>query len=337
MKILKPMMIVFMSCLMVFIMGCSSSGNSSSNEVKADSKTTLRLGHIQSEDHAWHLASERFAELVEEKTNGTVEVDLYPSSTLGSDRDLVEGMQIGSTDFALVAGVMSNFYDPYAVLELPYLFEDSDQLEQFLYGSGGKELQENMLEATDVRGLEFFVRAPRQLTANKEIQTPEDLNGLKIRVPNIEASVDGWEAMGANPTPMNFSEVYSSLQTGVIDAQENPPSFITNAQLQEVQDYLMKTEHVYGYVQLLMSDKTYEKLTASEQQAVEEAAKEARVYQNELVEQQTNDAYETMEEAGMEIVEVDQEPFRERVQASNERLAEKYGPELYENIQSMRE
>ncbi|SFO89933.1 TRAP transporter substrate-binding protein [Salibacterium halotolerans] len=322
--------------LVLTLAGCSQ-GTGSSKTAEAGSVTTLRLGHIQNEEHAWHLGSKRFAKLVEEKTNGSVEVDLYPSSTLGSDRDLVEGMQIGSVDFALVAGVLSNFHPEYAILELPYLFENNEHLRNFLYGEGGENLQADMLEQTGVRGLEFFIRSPRLLTANKRVETPEDLSGVKIRVPNIEASVEGWDAMGANPTPMNFSEVYSSLQTGVIDAQENPASFITNAKLQEVQDYLMMTEHVYGYVQLLMSDKTYEKLTVSEQKAVEEAALEARKYQNELVSKQQEEAMQTMREAGMEIVEVDRSLFSEKVQTVNKKLANKYGRELYDEIVEMRE
>lgn len=311
---------------------CSNTASSQEGEKDV---TTLRLGHIQSESHTWHKASVKFAELVEEKTDGKVKVEIYPSSTLGSDRDLIEGTQIGSVDFALVAGVMSNFYKPYSILELPYLFDDQEHMESFLYGEGGEELQRDMLEETGIRGLEFWARAPRELTTNKRVDTIDDLKGIKIRVPNIEASVEGWGAMGANPTPMNFSEVYSSLQTGVIDAQENPASFTTSAKIHEVQDYLVKTDHVYGYVQMIMSDITYEKLSEEEQKAVEEAALEARNYQNELVAEQDKKALQEMEDAGVEIIEVDKEPFREAVLPVHERLADKYGRDLYDSIIEM--
>ncbi|WP_339283519.1 TRAP transporter substrate-binding protein [Oceanobacillus sp. FSL K6-3682] len=309
------------------------------NQGTADGKETkvLRLGHIQNESNAWHKGSLKFAELVEEKTNGSVKVEVYPSSTLGEDRDLVEGMQIGTVDFALVAGVMSNFYEPYSILELPYLFHDLDHLEEFVYGDEGKRLQDDMLEETGVRGLEFWLRGPRELTTNKLVESPEDLRGQKIRVPNIEASVEGWKAMGASPTPMNFGEVYSSLQTGVIDAQENPIEFTASARIQEVQNYLVMTDHVFGYVQLLMSDKTFEELTEAESEAVLEAAEEARNYQNDLVFQEEEAAIQAMLDADVEIIEVDQEPFREAVQDINEKLADKYGRELYDTIQSMRE
>ncbi|MBY7144477.1 TRAP transporter substrate-binding protein [Virgibacillus sp. NKC19-3] len=318
-----------MAITVVVLAGCTQSANS-------EDVTTLRLGHIQNESHAWHQGAIRFAELVEEKTNGSVQVDIYPSSTLGSDRDLIEGMQIGSVDFALAAGVMSNFHQPYAILEAPYMFQDLEHLEDFLYGESGKNLQQEMLDETGVRGLEFWIRGPRQLTTNKLVERPSDLQGVKIRVPNIEASVESWTAMGSNPTPMNFSEVYSSLQTGVIDAQENPISFTANAQIQDVQDYLIMTNHVYGYVQLLMSDLTYEKLDGSEQQAVEEAAQEARNYQNEIVFQEEEKALQDMKEAGVEVIEVDTEPFEELVQPVHERLADKYGRDLYETIVNLR-
>nr|WP_255695283.1 TRAP transporter substrate-binding protein [Salinicoccus sp. ID82-1] len=321
---------MFLGLTAILLSGCGGS-------TKAEDVTVLRMGHIQSESHTWHKGSEEFARLVEEKTNGSVRVDIYPSSTLGSDRDLLEGMQIGSVDFALVAGVMSNFYTPYAILELPYLFEDQAHLESFLYGEAGQKLQDETLEATGIRGLEFWVRGPRELTSNVKVETPEDLSGLKIRVPNIEASVKGWQAMGANPTPMNFGEVYSSLQTGVIDAQENPLSFSTNARIHEVQDYLVMTDHVYGYVQLLTSEKTFQKLSSEEQQAVQEAAEEATEYQNQLVSEEDEAAKQSFLEEGVEIIEVDKEPFMELVQPVHDELAAKYGQELYDSIVELKQ
>ncbi|UOQ83676.1 TRAP transporter substrate-binding protein [Gracilibacillus salinarum] len=329
---MKSKIILLLLSIVALVLTACNQGTAS-----AEDPTVLRLGHIQSESNAWHKGSVKFAELVAEKTNGTVKVEVYPSSTLGSDRDLVEGMQIGSVDFALVAGVMSNFYKPYSILELPYLFEDLDHLEEFVYGPNGKRLQEDMLEATGVRGLEFWLRGPRELTTNKLVESPEDLKGVKIRVPNIEASVEGWTAMGASPTPMNFGEVYSSLQTGVIDAQENPIAFTASARIHEVQDYLVKTDHVFGYVQLLMSEKTFQGLTETERDAVLEAAKEAREYQNELVFAEEEAALQDMLDEGVEVIEVDQEPFREAVQEVNEKLANKYGRELYDTIKEMRE
>ena len=313
---------------------CGSGEEADSETGDTGEVTTLRLGHITNETDAWHLGAEKFAELVEEKTDGSVVVDIYPSSTLGNDRDLIEGMQLGSVDFALVAGVLSNFYEPYSILELPYLFEDNEHLENVLYGDVGTQLKEDLLENAQIRGLEFWVRGPRMLTANREITNADELNGLKIRVPEIPASIEAWEAMGATPTPMAFGEVYSSLQTGVIDAQENPLALIESNKLSEVQDYLMQTNHVYGYVQLTMSETAYQNLTAEQQTAVEEAAKEATEYENQLVYDQEEELLQKLKDSGMQVVEPDLNSFSEKAKTVHDTFADESDAhrELYDNI-----
>lgn len=325
--------------LLLMLAACGKDNNESGSpaEASGNEKTVkLRLGHIVNETDAWHLGAEKFAELVKEKSNGTVEVEIYPSSTLGNDRDLIEGMQLGSVDFALVAGVLSNFYEPYSILELPYLFRDNDHLEKVLYGEVGTQLKEDLLANADIRGLEFWVRGPRELTANKKIETPDDLKGLKIRVPEIPASIKAWEAMGATPTPMAFGEVYSSLQTGIIDAQENPLALIDSNKLNEVQNHLMMTNHVYGYVLLTMSDMTYSKLSEEQQKAVEEAAKEATAYENELVYKLEEELLQKLKDSGIEVVEPDTELFSEKAKKVHGEFAEKYGQELYDSILNMK-
>jgi tripartite ATP-independent transporter DctP family solute receptor len=337
-SIAVTMMIVLLS---VSALACGKSeGNNvspsatsgSTNAGSSDKNVKLRLGHITGESDAWHKGALKFADLVKEKSNGSVEVEIFPSSTLGNDRDLIEGMQLGSVDFALVAGVLSNFYEPYSILELPYLFRDNNHLEKVLYGEVGDKLKQDLLAKAQIRGLEFWLRGPRELTANKKIEKVEDLNGLKVRVPEIPASIAAWKAMGASPTPMAFGEVYSSLQTGVIDGQENPIAIMVSNKIQEVQKYLMMTNHVYGYVQLTMSDLTYQKLSKDQQKAVEEAAKEATIFENELVAQQDVELVELLKKRNMEIVELDTAPFMEKAKSVHGEFAKKYGQELYDSI-----
>jgi len=308
--------------------GGSGEGGGSSNE-----KTVkLRLGHITGESDAWHIGAMKFAELVKEKSGGTVEVDVFASSTLGNDRDLIEGMQLGSVDFALVAGVLSNFHEPFSILEVPYLFRDQEHLEKVLYGEVGDKLKADLLSDASIRGLEFWVRGPRQLTTNKKVEKVDDLKGVKIRVPEIPASIEAWSAMGASPMPMAFGEVYSSLQTGVINSQENPLAFISSNKMQEVQDYLVMTNHVYGYVLLAMSDITYSKLSENQRKAVEEAAKEATQFENALVAEQEEKLLKSLQEEGMELIEVDTAAFAAKVQPVLEKFAARYGQELYDSI-----
>ncbi|MFD0958169.1 TRAP transporter substrate-binding protein [Paenibacillus chungangensis] len=334
---MKKSIAITMMIVMLFVsaVACGKSENNnagSSSSGNSDKVVKLKLGHITSESDAWHKGALKFAELVKEKTDGSVEVEVFPSSTLGNDRDLIEGMQLGSVDFALVAGVLSNFYEPYSILELPYLFRDVDHLKNVLYGDVGEQLKQDLLANAQVRGLDFWLRGPRELTANRKIEKVEDLKGLKVRVPEIPASIAAWKAMGASPTPMAFGEVYSSLQTGVIDGQENPLALISSNKFNEVQQYLMMTNHVYGYVQLTMSDITYGKLTKEQQTAIEEAAKEATVFENELVAQQEEELLTQLKENGMEVVELDTAPFMEKAQTVHAEFAEKYGQELYDSI-----
>lgn len=328
---------VFVLSLAITLAACGKEAKettSSTGSDKSEEVTRLRLGHITNESDAWHLGAEKFAELVEEKTNGSVIVDLYPSSTLGNDRDLIEGMQLGSIDFALVAGVLSNFYAPYSILELPYIFEDSEHLEKVLYGEVGEQLKQDLLDNTGVRGLDFWIRGPRVLTANKEITSASDLAGIKIRVPEIPASIAAWEAMGATPTPMAFGEVYSSLQTGVIDAQENPFALIESNKLSEVQDYLMLTNHVYGYVQLAMSEKTYQSLTPDQQVAIKEASKEATEFENNLVNELEVELLQKLKDAGMNVVEPDIESFSKLAKSVHKEFADESDAhrKLYDSI-----
>ncbi|WP_423408317.1 TRAP transporter substrate-binding protein [Heyndrickxia sp. MSNUG] len=335
---MKKVWLIMMTFILSFaLLGCGAKDtteSASGSSGGSDKPVKLKLGHIAAENDPWHLGAKKFAELVKEKTNGSVEIDLYASSTLGNDRDLIEGMQLGSVDFALVAGVLSNFYEPYAILELPYLFRDREHMQSVLYGEVGDKLKEDLLANTQVRGLEFWERTPRQLTANKKITSPADLEGIKIRVPEIPASIAAWKAMGATPTPMAFSEVYSSLQTGVIDAQENPVALIESTKLNEVQKYMINTNHVYGYVMLTMSDSTYKKLSKNQQKAIEEAAKEATEYENKIVYEQEKELLEKLTSAGMEVVDVDTEPFMEKAKTVHGEFAKKSpeAQELYDSI-----
>jgi tripartite ATP-independent transporter DctP family solute receptor len=338
----KKSLAVTMMIVMLFVsaVACSNGNNAASpaassgasSSTGSDKAVKLRLGHITGESDAWHKGALKFAELVKEKSGGSVEVEVYPSSTLGNDRDLIEGMQLGSVDFALVAGVLSNFYEPYSILELPYLFRDKEHMEKVLYGDVGEKLKTDLLSNAQVRGLDFWVRGPRELTANKKIEKVEDLKGLKIRVPEIPASIAAWKAMGASPTPMAFGEVYSSLQTGVIDGQENPFALIASNKIQEVQSHMMLTDHVFGYVMLTMSDITYQKLSPEQQKAVEEAAKEATTFENELVATQEVELLELLKKSGMEVVELDTAPFMEKAKTVHGQFAAKYGQELYDSI-----
>src|SRR5690606_9096199 len=169
----------------------SGSSNAGSKE-----KITLKLGHIQSESDLWHLGSLKFKEEVERLSDGTMTVEVYPNSTQGGDRDMVEGMQMGTVDFALVAGALGNFEPSIQLLELPYLFDNEEQYKSVIYSEIGQEIADRVLKASGVRILNWWDRGPRHVTSNKPIHTLEDSKGLKIRLPEIKAMEVTRKAMG---------------------------------------------------------------------------------------------------------------------------------------------
>ncbi|WP_128254758.1 TRAP transporter substrate-binding protein [Falsirhodobacter deserti] len=292
----------------------------------------LKLGHIQSEQDLWHFGAQKFKEELEARSNGEITLTIYPNSTLGGDRDLVEGMQMGTVDFGLIAGVLGNFEPSIQLLELPYLFQSQEEFDTVINGEIGEEIADNVLQNANVRILDWWERGSRQVTSNKPINGIEDLQGLKIRVPEIPAMVSTWRAIGANPTPMAWSEVYTGLEQHVIEAQENPIPFIFGGRINEVQDYLAFTNHKYEYVTLTMSELRWMQLTPDQQQIITEAAEAATMAENEAVRTRTDEMLKSMVEAGLQVTEPDTAPMVEAATAAHEAFAEDVDIDLYNRI-----
>jgi tripartite ATP-independent transporter DctP family solute receptor len=292
----------------------------------------LKLGHIQSESDLWQLGAIKFAELVDAKTKGEVQIKIFPNSTIGNDRDMAEGLQIGSVDFALIAGVLGNFEPTIQIMELPYLFKDEAHLRKVMYGPIGDDLLARLLKSSDIRGLAFWERGPRQLTTNKPVNSLADIKGLKIRVPEIPPIIAAWKAMGTNPTPMAWGEVYTGLQQNVIEAQENPIPYIHAGKIYEVQKFIAITNHKYEYVLIAMSNKAWLKLSANQQKAVKEAAAEATKYENKLVADKSDDLFKDLQARGMKVTRPDTTEWAKLARTVHAQFAEKYGIDLYNKI-----
>lgn len=292
----------------------------------------LKLGHIQSEKDLWHFGAEKFKEELEARSDGAITLTIYPNSTLGGDRDLVEGMQMGTADFGLIAGVLGNFAPSIQLLELPYLFKSQDEFNTIIDGPVGEKITANVLESANVRILNWWERGSRQVTSKKPINGLEDLQGLKIRVPEIPAMVSTWRAIGANPTPMAWSEVYTGLEQNVIEAQENPIPFIFGGRINEVQDHLAFTDHKYEYVTLAMSEMRWNQLTPEQQQIITEAAAAATEAENEAVRSQTDEMLQEMVDSGLTVTRPDTAPIAAAAVAAHEAFAESVDMELYREM-----
>lgn len=273
---------------------------------------TLKLGHLANEQNAWHKAAVKFGEELSTLTDGRIDVQVFPNETLGKEIDLINGMQLGSVDMTITGESLQNWAPMAALLAVPYAYQTLEDMDAVASGEIGDKIEQQIVEKARIRPIAYFARGPRNLTSNREIKSPDDLNGLKLRVPNVPLFVDVWKSLGAQPTPMAFSEVFTSLQAGTIDAQENPLALIDSASFNEVQKFVNKTEHVRSWIYLTISEITWGKLSDADKEAVMEAAKRAQAYERDLFSADEERLMKELQAKGMTFVEVDTQAFAQK-------------------------
>lgn len=271
---------------------------------------TLKLGHLANEENPWHLASVKFGEELSALTDGRIAVEVFPNESLGKEIDLINGMQLGTVDMTITGESLQNWAPKAALLAVPYAFKTIEDMDAFASGDVGQQIKDQIIEKVQIRPIAYFARGARDLTSNRPITSPADLNGLKMRVPNVPLFVDVWKALGANPGPMAFSEVFTSLQNGTIEAQENPLALIRSASFYEVQSHVNLTDHVRSWIYLTIAESTWNKLSEDDQAAVMEAAARAQAYERELFNESLAADRAFLEEKGMTFVEVDAAAFQ---------------------------
>jgi tripartite ATP-independent transporter DctP family solute receptor len=276
-------------------------------------EVTLKLGHIADPQNPYAQGAQKFADLVAEKSGGTIKVEVYPSSQLGNQRDLVEGLTLGTLDLTMTStAVLGNFHPQVAVFDLPFIFRDREHAFKAL-DTVGMEIAKD-LEEKGMKVLAYYENGVRNMTNNiRPIRVPEDMKGLKIRVMEQPIYIAMMKALGANPTPMAFGELFTALQKGVVDGQENPAAHIYTKRFFEVQKYISLTEHTYSAEPLVVSMITWNKLTPEQQTIIQEAAEEACDWQRQLAIDLENGYWDKIRESGKSeiITDVDKEAFRE--------------------------
>ncbi len=298
---------------------------------------TLKLGHIAVPSHPYGKGADKFAELVKEKSDGKIEIKVFPSSQLGGQKDLIEGMVFGAVDMALVGtAVLGQFQPQISIFDLPFLFEDRQHAYKSL-DSVGMELGKS-LEGRGIKLLGYMENGIRHMTNNTHpIKTPADLADLKMRVMTNKIFVEMMKSLGASPTPMAFSELYSAMQQGTVDGQENPSAHIFTKRFFEVQKYASKTAHAYSPEPMVMSMISWGKLNDEQKKIIEEAAKEAIAWQRKISEEQDNEYWKQIEATGkMEVIEVDRSKFAEATAPVIEMFAKTVGQENIDKINALR-
>ncbi|MBE9636993.1 DctP family TRAP transporter solute-binding subunit [Salipiger mangrovisoli] len=292
-------------------------------------ETTIRIGHVLADSHSWNVAATGFAEEVAEKTEGRVKIEIFPGGQLGNEKDMIEGLQFGSVQGGVIgAGSFQTVEPKMGIIEMPYAWTSREQAFAALDGKLGEKLGE-LLDAQNVKVLAWWENGYRNVTNSKQpVVTPADLAGLKIRVTPDKVRLATFEALGAEPAPLAFGELYSALQQGVFDAQENPLSIIYSSSFYEVQKYVSLTGHVWGAATLVLSKPVWEKLSPEDQDIVQAAALEWGEKQRQMVADSDAEMIAKLEEHGMEVNEVDKAPFIEAVQPIWDENAGLYGDEL---------
>lgn len=300
----------------------------------------FKLGTNTAPSDSANLAERKFAEILKEKSNGRLEVKVYDSAKLGDHLETLEGLRNGTIEMTMTSlGYMAGYEKAFGVFDLPYIFSDYDHMFRFLDGEGG-EFIDSMLEKYGFKVLGYFYFGVRE-TANKTrpIYKPEDMNGIKIRVQESKASIQGLGAMGATPTPVPWSELYMALQQNVVDGMENSTALIYSSKVYELLPYLSLTNHLYYPAIILISKQIWDNLSSEDQKLIMEAQDEAVAWQREYALDEELKMIEVLEEKGMKVNEADVPAFIEAVKPLKKKFEEELGEnarKLIEIIDSLR-
>jgi tripartite ATP-independent transporter DctP family solute receptor len=292
--------------------GCGSTAAPASSDKSATSsapqsnkaKYTFRLADIQPADYPTTLGDKKFAELVKERTDGRIQIDVFPAAQLGDEKSVIEQVQLGAIEFTRISsGPLAEFNKAFGVFSLPYIFDNDDHMWKFLNGPGAKLLDD--LDASKMKGLAYYTSGSRNFYAKKQLKSIADLKGMKIRVQQNQINIDLINALGGSATPMAYGEVYSSLQTGIIDAAENNiPSYASAKHFETAKNFIEDGHQRVPEV-LMMSLQSFNKLSDDDKKIIKQAALDSVATQREEWTKYETKSREQVLAGGATITKVD--------------------------------
>jgi tripartite ATP-independent transporter DctP family solute receptor len=293
---------------------------------------SFKIAFVQAKDHPHGLGAQKFAEIIKEKSGGKMKVMVFASGTLGGDAQVISSVQGGTVDMTLVTpGLLSGIEKGFALYGLPFLFQDTEEVDAVLDGLAGQNLL-TTLEPHGIIGLGYWDHGFRHVTNSKHpVEKFEDLKGLKLRLQQIPTAIESFRALGASVVPLSFTELYTAMETRTVDGQENPLAAIETSKFYEVQKYLSLTGHFYDPLVAIFSKRTWDKLNETERELVRSASLEAQAYERKVSREMAVSSREALAKHGMQINEVapaEIERMREQVRPTVEKLVAEYGPEL---------
>lgn len=317
----------------------SSAATAESSAAATGDAVTLRLGHTQSTDHQANITAERFAELANEYSGGTVTIEVYPNSTFGTAAEMNAAVQSGDLDLYLNASAQfASQYEPITVVDAWYMFENTDHLMKFYSDDCEvyQQLNEGLKEACGIDTLAAIYYGARHMTTETPLNTIDDLKGLKMRVASDPMPTAFFEAMGATPTPVAYNETYLALQQGVADGQENPAASILSMKFYEAQKYLNLTAHQYQMLTFYMSVASEANLSDSQMEAIRRAATDAAEEHNSVAFDQEQAQIDELGQY-LEIVEPDVEGFKDACAAIYPEYESVWGEGIADAIKALAE
>lgn len=312
--------------------------NNVANSESSDVEYELNLGDVLSEEHPHSKSFYYFADKVKEYTNGKVKVNVFVNSTLGNQSDLTEGLSLGTVQIAKTMSTVLSTYNPeIQIFDVPYLFKNEDHFFEVVDGHIGQELAKEALAKNDLVGIGYFYAGKRSVYSNKDINSIDDLKGMKLRVPEAPIYQDMCKSWGASGVTMSVGELYTSLQTGVVDGAENAPIFYENQKHYEAAPYFIQTEHVIAPDIVVMSKSYLESMPKEYQDAIEKAAKEMVDYERKLWKDTEEETISKLKEKGVTFKEIDKTPFIEASKQIREQYKDIVGEDKLKEIDKLGE
>lgn len=303
-------------------------------------QVVMKLGGTTaaSMNHPEYASLVKFAETVKAESKDGLRVDIYPSNQLGSIKEIIEGTSMGTIEsFQIGFDSISAVYPPASIFNMPYLYRDIDHVKRVLASPVGQRILERTRKDVKLRLVSVLYRGPRHLMNSvRKIQKPDDLKGLKIRVPNIPLTHETLKAMGATPVPIDFGELYTALSLHVVDGVENPIDVLFELKGQETMRYLALTGHMQSPIPIMINEDFYQKLSPELQQAIMKAGKVAEDYRLQLLSTSEGNALKVFKSAGVQVNEVDSAAFAEATKNVHKQFVQQFGEDVYKQVQNVK-
>lgn len=306
----KTVALIIVLALMLTITSCS---NSNGAETLTEAKPVkIKFAHWFAEDHPQHIALLKFKELVEQRSNGNIVVEIYPSSQLGSEDTFIDSVKAGTVEMGAPGTMLSKFDPQIAASEMPFLFNGWEDAQAVYTGEIGQYITQNLPEKAGIRCLAITVNGFRQFSSNKPMNSIEEMAGQRFRVPNVPHFIKMVEALKANPIAMSLTEVFTALEQDVVDGQENPYATIQTSSMYEVQKYVLESNHMFSPSHWVINEEFYQKLTDEQKEIINSSIKEAEAYNWEISAEANIKAKQFLIDNGVAIIEPD-DAFKQKL------------------------